>query len=280
MTSIPLILIVFLSFVTTALVSVGSLFFFRGRFRRLWHEILQLRKEIQSLHKEIIRVRKRIVIDQSSDHLRLPPLLPSEDGEEIILYNFFAQKRTGFFVEVGAYNGVDLSNTYFLESLGWHGILIEPDPSLHAQCVRARPYSKVLNVAASDKSGKLQFTTAVGKEWLSFSGENKEREQRVLAEGGVLSKQDVPCMTLNTILADCQEPIDFISIDVEGHELSVLAGLDFERFRPTVILLEQGRGQQDRIIDEFLSKKGYQRAFRLGSNSFYVGRAEQGVFGW
>lgn len=271
--------LLFLVAVPAAVLAI-VVFVFRGRIRRLWKELIALRMEIQSLRKEITGVRKRVVIAQTSDKLRLPPLLPSEDGEEIILYNFFEQKKTGFFVEVGAYNGVDLSNTYFFEALGWDGILIEPDPSLYSQCAHSRPYSTVLNVAASDKPGSLRFTTAVGKEWLSFSGENKEREQRVLAEGGHLSQREVPCLTLNAILENCHLPIDFISIDVEGHELSVLSGLDFQRFGPRVFLLEQGKTAQDTVVDAYLVHRGYKRVFQLGSNSFYVRATEEGVFGW
>jgi len=47
-----------------------------------------------------------------NNELRLPARLPSEDGEEIILYNFFGRKNTGFYIKIGAYNGVDLSNAY------------------------------------------------------------------------------------------------------------------------------------------------------------------------
>ncbi|MFM1799967.1 MAG: hypothetical protein RLZZ117_2245 [Cyanobacteriota bacterium] len=264
---------------TTAALA-GVVFVFRGRIRSLWRDLLSMRMDIQSLRKDITSVRKSLVIAQAGDQLRLPPLLPSEDGEELLLYNFFGKKKSGFFIEVGAYNGIDLSNTYFFEALGWHGLLIEPDPSLYAQCLRSRPHSKVLNVAASDQPGSLRFTTAVGREWLSFSGENREREQRVLAEGGQLAQKDVPCLTLNAILADYREPIDFISIDVEGHELSVLSGFDLQRFAPRVVLLEQSPSAHQTVIDAYLSQRGYRRADELGSNIFYVGEAEQEVFRW
>jgi hypothetical protein len=48
-----------------------------------------------------------------NNELRLPALLPPKDGEEIILYNFYGQKNTGFYIKIGAHNGVDLSNAYF-----------------------------------------------------------------------------------------------------------------------------------------------------------------------
>ncbi len=120
----------------------------------------------------------------------------------------------------------------------------------------------------------------MGREWLSFSGENREREQRVLAKGGQLAQKDVPCLTLNAILADYREPIDFISIDVEGHELSVLSGFDLQRFAPRVVLLELSPSAHQTGIDAYLSQRGYRRADELGSNIFYVGEAEHEVFRW
>ena len=91
------------------------------RFRRLWKENFSIRSEIQNSRKDIISLRKQFLLLEISNELRLPARLPSEDGEEIILYNFFGRKNTGFYIEIGAYNGVDLSNTYFFEAVGWNG---------------------------------------------------------------------------------------------------------------------------------------------------------------
>lgn len=274
-------LVAFLALLALSFVLILILFLFvKARIRRIWKELHSLTQGSQSLRKEITNLRKQLFIVQAGKDLRLPPLLPSEDGEEIILYNFFDQKRTGFFVEVGAFNGVELSNTYLLEALGWTGILIEPHPELYKQCVPSRPFSKVLNVAASDQQGTLNFTIAVGSEWLSFSGNNPDRESRVRTGGGSLKSIEVPALTLNEILKDCSEPIDLISIDVEGYELNVMRGLDFERFRPKVFLIERPLSGDDKNVDEFLKVRGYEERFQLGSNSFYVLAGEKGSFHW
>ena len=52
----------------------------------------------------------------------------AQNGEDRWLDTYFQGKREGYFVEVGAYDGVDLSNTYHFEQIGWHGVLVEPDP--------------------------------------------------------------------------------------------------------------------------------------------------------
>jgi FkbM family methyltransferase len=250
------------------------------RFRRLWKEIFSIRSEIQQSRKEIISLRKQLLLLEINNQLRLPARLPSQDGEEIILYNFFGRKNTGFYIELGAYNGVDLSNTYFFEAVGWDGLLIEPDPGLYQQCLLSRPNSKVINAAASDRSGSLQFTTAVGKEWLSYSGENQSREDRIIAEGGTLNRIEVKCLTLNEILKDIDQQIDFISLDVEGYEFDVLNGFDLTKYRPRVIVIEQSEFDNDSPASLLLKKHGYSRKLYLGHNSFYTHVSDQGVFSW
>lgn len=179
-----------------------------------------------------------------SNELRLPARLPSEDGEEIILYNFFGRKNTGFYIEIGAYNGVDLSNTYFFEAVGWNGLLIEPDPGLYQQCLLSRPNSMVINAAASDRPGycihnRHRQRVAV------IQRRSKSREDRIIAEGGTLNRIQVLCLTLNEILKGIDQKINFISLDVEGHKFDVLNGFDLAKYRPRVIVIEQSEFGND-----------------------------------
>lgn len=252
----------------------------RNRFRRLWQEVFSFRKELQGLRKELVSLRKALLLSQVRHKLRLPALLPSEDGEDIILYNFFGRKDSGFYIEIGAYNGVELSNTYFFESVGWNGILIEPDPGLFQKCLLSRPNSNVLNVAASDRPGTINFTLAKGAEWLSFNGDNESRENRIIAQGGSLERIQVPCLTLNEILQNSDQEIDFVSLDVEGYELNVLRGFDIDRFRPRVFVIEQGEFDDQSPVSLMLKKHGYIKKLHVGSNSFYLHIDDPGVFSW
>src|SRR5258708_6764498 len=75
-------------------------------------------------------------------------------GEDRLLVKHFGGKREGYFVEVGAFDGENLSNTYFLEkALGWQGILVEPIPKLAAQCRTKRPLSQVVEAACVGPGG-------------------------------------------------------------------------------------------------------------------------------
>ena len=69
-------------------------------------------------------------------------LFKAQYGEDKILWRMFNERPWGFYIEVGAWNGVTLSNTYFLEQMGWTGILVEPLPELYEACVHERPRSR------------------------------------------------------------------------------------------------------------------------------------------
>lgn len=91
---------------------------------------------------------------------------------------------------------------------------------------------------------------------------------------------DVPVRTLDDILSEGQapQPVDFLSIDVEGHEIDVLRGFDFARWRPRLILLEDhvtGLGKH-----LFMRSAGYRLIRRTGLNGWYVPREEAPALDW
>lgn len=150
----------------------------------------------------------------------------------------FDGKRAGTFVELGGNDGLQQSNTLALEQLyGWRGVLIEADPELAAECRRNRPDATVICAAA-------------GPAW-SF-----ERLARSDLTGSIprssaddSSSALVPVAPLSAILdaAGIGPHIDLLSLDVEGFELEVLAGLDVDRHRPSHLLVETET--PDRVAD-------------------------------
>ena len=161
--------------------------------------------------------------------------------------------RDGVFVEVGANDGVTQSNTYFLgRRRGWTGVLIEPVPWLAKVARRWRPEAKVIEVCATSPqlAGKpvslidLDLVSQVDVGSLNTAAIEAPRD-------AVLAKSQVFAQTasLTQILEACNlTNIDFLSIDVEGHELEVIAGLDFTRYQPTLILVETGQLEQVREL--------------------------------
>jgi FkbM family methyltransferase len=155
----------------------------------------------------------------------------------------------GFFVELGANDGIRQSNTYYFEKYkGWTGILIEPVPELFARCVRNRPHARHFNYACTDPesaaAGELEMTYCNLMSVTKGAFSDKETESHWIESGAKMQNVTphdlrVPSTTLSGILASCNNPhVDLLSLDVEGYEMCVLKGLDLTRHIPGVILVE------------------------------------------
>jgi FkbM family methyltransferase len=170
----------------------------------------------------------------------------------------------GYFVEVGANDPRERSQTWHLEQNGWTGILIEPQPDL-VDKLREMRKAKVFEVACSLPSNAGQMLP------LHFAGALSSLDRGRMAPGatpeGVIQ---VPIRTLDSVLDQAGSPaqLDFVSIDVEGHELEVLLGFDLGRWQPRLILLEH------HVVDlskhHYLLAAGYRIVRRYENNGWYV----------
>ena len=187
----------------------------------------------------------------------------SQFGEDVLLWQHFAGKRDGFFMEVGANHPTKLSQTWFFEEQGWKGILVEP---LASKCdlLRAhRPRSVVVQAAvgAPEQRGRAEFTIAAGDDMLS----GLKTHDGVTAA----ATEWVDVRTLDDLLGELGNPkLDLVSIDVEGLELDVLRGFDLQRHRPGVLLIEDHL--QRLSVHQRLVRKGYRLVKRTGCNNWYV----------
>ncbi len=190
-----------------------------------------------------------------------------------LIAGFFGS-RTGYFVEVGANEPRERSQTYHLEQAGWTGVLVEPQPAL-ADMLRAQRSAKVFAVACSgpQNAGQMLPFHVAGP----LSSLNRESMAPGAAPEAVI---EVPIRTLDSILAEAGAPeqFDFLSIDVEGHEIEVLRGFDIARWRPQLILLE------DHVADlakhRYLKAAGYRLIRRYENNGWYVPRGSAATIGW
>jgi FkbM family methyltransferase len=186
------------------------------------------------------------------------------EQERRLVREFFGNAPSGFFVEVGANDPHERSQTWHLEQAGWTGILIEPQPDLAEKLRRARK-AKVYAVACSSPrngGGMLPFHVA---------GPLSSLDPERMAPGSKTEAViDVPIKTLDQILEEADAPIglDFLSIDVEGHELEVLQGFDIRRWRPRLVLLEDHVGSL--VKHRFLRAAGYRLIRRFDNNGWYV----------
>jgi FkbM family methyltransferase len=187
------------------------------------------------------------------------------DHEMQLVAAFFGNVK-GYFVEVGANEPRLRSQTWHLEQSGWTGLLIEPQPDLACE-LRAMRMAKVFAIACSSPENAGRTLP------LHVAGPLSSLDRSGMAPGATPEAViEVPVRTLDSILEEAQAPerFDFLSIDVEGHEIEVLHGFDIKRWQPRLILLE------DHVADlskhRYLSAAGYRIVRRYENNGWYVPR--------
>jgi FkbM family methyltransferase len=196
------------------------------------------------------------------------PAVFGPEMEDELKEAFFAHSRSGYFVEVGANDPQDLSQTWHLEQRGWTGILVEPQPELAAE-LRRRRAARVFAVACSspEHAGTDMVLHLAG---IHSSLDPALNISTVSAHGSI----KVPVRALDDILSEAGAPIplDLLSIDVEGLEIDVLRGLALERWRPRLILVEDLA--MNLRLHRYLRRHGYKWVRRTGLNSWYVPAAD------
>ena len=178
---------------------------------------------------------------------------------------FFGDTK-GFFVEVGANDPHARSQTWHLEQAGWTGILIEPQPDL-ARELRNKRTANVFAVACSSPDNAGHTLP------LHVAGPLSSLDRARMAPGATPETViKVPVRTLDSVLEEANAParFDFLSIDVEGHEIEVLRGFNIARWQPRLILLEDHVANLSK--HRFLTAAGYRIIRRYENNGWYVPR--------
>lgn len=208
------------------------------------------------LKYKLLKYTKRIFEAVGSPRYSRPSLFEIDRKLENYLPN-----RNGFFIEVGANDGFRQSNTYYFERFkGWQGILIEGIPELYQKCIAERPNSQVFNCALVAEDYPEPFVTMKYANLMSIvegslkseSDDENHLKTAIEAQHDVDASYaiKVPARTLTSILDECQvTKIDLFSLDVEGFELNVLKGLDFDKYRPEYMLIESRFKAE---IDEYI----------------------------
>jgi FkbM family methyltransferase len=210
----------------------------------------------------------------------------AQNQEDVVLARaLHPDDRGGFWVDVGAGDPVLDSVTAAFAERGWRGVNVEPLPREYERLCAARPADTNLRVAlgATAGLGKLFVEPAEKQEWpgpdapidRGASTMVPELVERYRADGQEFTPIEVPIWTLAQVVADyVPGPVDFLKVDVEGFEREVLAGADWSRFRPRVVVMEATVPKSDEPAHEawepMLFEVGYRLAMFDGLNRFYA----------
>lgn len=183
-----------------------------------------------------------------------------QDIMVLILTNF---KKNGFFVEFGVCDGVNLSNTYLLETdFDWNGIVAEAIPEQFSKVQQNRK-CKVDNRAVFHTTGQTVDFRIV-KDAFDVSGisHTLENDENAKLRETNYETIEVKTVSLNDLLSQHDAPyhIDYLSVDTEGSELSILSSFDFTQHKIDIISVEHNYIEENRnSIFELLTSKGYVR---------------------
>ena len=191
----------------------------------------------------------------------------SQDNQDYYLEtNIFKGYKNGFYVDVGAHDGISLNNTlYFEKNNNWTGINIEPIKNVFDKLVINRPNNINLNCAVYNNDGEIDFLCNTGyTEMLSgikdkYDIRHFNRLQRENRERGSTTEViKVKTKKLESILDENNiKHINYLSIDVEGAEFEVIKSINFDKVFIDVIGFENNYDDVSVPIVEYLRNKGF-----------------------
>jgi FkbM family methyltransferase len=193
-------------------------------------------------------------------------LSKSQLRQDLFVLDELELKEQGYFVEFGATNGVDISNTWLLEKeFGWQGILAEPSNYWHESLIKNRTAHIVTDCVWSETGIEMLFNevnnslASYGPELSTldiFSSCDTHSSRR---QSG--TKYPVKTISLLDLLDKFQAPttIDYLSIDTEGSEFEILDNFDFDRYTIKIITCEHNYTPMREKIFDLLTSKGYQQ---------------------
>jgi FkbM family methyltransferase len=198
----------------------------------------------------------------------------AQTGEDRLIESLLPSPA-GFYVDVGSNHPVRYSNTFALYRRGWRGIVVDGNEALIRRHRRTRPRDVGVHAVVSDVAAPAVFTEFENGLVSSLDPTHVEDWSTRQA---VARRRTVTTQRLSDILAanDAPRRFDLLSVDVEGHDFQVLASLDFERFRPRLVVVEihdlslAALGAH-RIV-AYLTERGYDLVSYAKPNGYFLSR--------
>ena len=195
----------------------------------------------------------------------------SENGQDLFALHSNKYRRGGTFLEFGAYDGITFSNTFLLEKLfNWSGILIDPIPRHFEQMKLNR---NCVSIHAAITASKKEFVKILESPASNLS---KPVSKRSITD----KTHKVPAFTLSEIIDKYfpAKSLDFLSIDVEGEDLEILASIDFSKYEINSICVEHNNRIGSDEFLKYMEDSGYALVWNeFSGNDFWFIRQGQPV---
>ncbi len=205
----------------------------------------------------------------------------AQNAEDVLISRFFQGEPPQYYVDVGAADPIYHSVTKHFYDSGWSGLNIEPRQRLFSALLSNRPRDLTLQCCVSDESGTMKFfEVEVGTADETSDNGGLSTVDASLASDyrsrGFSVRESVrEVFTLSEVLdRHSVDEIGFLKVDVEGHEPQVVAGLDWKRWRPRLVILESTIPLSAELADQrptrLIEDNGYELVFFDGLNQFLV----------
>jgi FkbM family methyltransferase len=261
-----------------------ALFFGKVRNKVIWilKEMFRALGIGVTSHSNLVNLKEK-ALDRSRQDLefimalspaKLEPMITllskskSQLRQDLFVLSETKYKRGGYFVEFGATNGIDLSNTYLLETeFSWKGILAEPANVWKRKLHENRPNAFIETLCVwQDSNSLLTFNETEYSELSTlnvFSDSDFHKNSRRAGKN-----YEVQTISLNDLLRKYQAPkhIDYLSIDTEGSEYEILNAFNFSEYSIGIITVEHNYTSKREMIFALLTSQGYKRKYENISN--------------
>lgn len=264
--------------------------------QQIVQEIQRLGQGMGFMARDVLNSRQRIYGLEAREKLRDAARKPrsgmsvtfrSQFGEDLIIWDILGGQLDGFYIEVGAFDGYQLSVSYAFDAMGWEGLLIEPLASRFTECKKNRPHAHCVQAALAKRgsTGTMNFTEVLGdgiNGMFSYLSTTPEHYQMLQQAGSKTVTTPVPVTWMDKLLEEHPKKpqrVDAAIIDVEGGEIDVLEGFDLEKYKPRVLLLEDNARGADPKLEAWMTKNApaYQFVTWLEVNRVYVRKDDQQI---
>ena len=196
----------------------------------------------------------------------------SQEGEDLVLDNYFDFKRKGFYVDFGAYHPYMYSNTLRFYARGWNGLNIDAMPGSMKAFNRIRPRDINVECGVSDREGEMTYYQFNEPGLNSFDESVikpcEESGYKYIGKTNVIVK--TPMQILDEYVPEGKD-IDFMDIDIEGYDEIVVDSIDWEKYKPTIVMIEKKLDNRNSalVVNKTLVESGYSLFGCTGRTAIY-----------